>query len=60
MKFSTEKFVDTFNGSPSMTRNMKHNLANEQSDLHEILLGHLKLKYAQFSTIGFFLSNPFM
>ena len=59
MKFMREKYAHIFNGNASMTRsmtmNMRHNLANERSYLHELIFECVKLKYDQSSTIGVFL-----
>ena len=54
MKFSREKFVYAFNGSACMTMNMRPNLANEWSRLHDLLIDHVKLKYAKFNTSKLF------
>jgi hypothetical protein len=44
MKFKRDRSVYTLNDSASMTTNMRHNLANEQSDLHKLLTECVKLK----------------
>ena len=54
MKFNKERFVYTFNGNTSMTLYTSHTFAKERSDLHELLTEQVKLKYAQFSMVGFF------
>ena len=44
MKFSREKPIYTFNGSASMTTNMRDNFTNERFDVLELLIKCPKLK----------------
>ena len=60
MKLNKERFMYTFNGTASMTSNMRHNLGNDRLDLHKSLTKYMKLKYVQFSIVRFFFMHPFV
>ena len=54
MKFKIKRLVYMYKGTASMTTNTRHNLVNEHSSLHQLLIECVNLKYAQFRTVGFF------